>query len=98
MAEEKAGEAKVSKVAKQVKSRTPEPLESKIAKLEEQAKLLRVKLRERQRKQREENAKAIAALLSTEELDVVSVDVWTAALPSIKAALDKAKPAEKVAD
>lgn len=68
-------------------------LEARLAEMEKKTKELREKLREEQRKEREENARAVAALQKTEGLDVFDVEAWTAAMPQVKALLEKAQSA-----
>lgn len=79
--------AKMPKMAKPSRTKT---LEEKLAALEAQAKSLREKLRDEQRKEREENARAVAAMLKSEDLESYSIEVWRSALPEVKAALSKA--------
>lgn len=86
----KAEGVKVPKAAKPSRTKT---LEERLAALEAQAKSLREKLRDEQRKEREENARAVAALQKTEGLDVFDVEAWAAAMPQVKALLEKAQSA-----
>ncbi|OYU43482.1 MAG: hypothetical protein CFE44_18130 [Burkholderiales bacterium PBB4] len=79
-------EASEAKAAKPSRAKS---LEEKLLALEAQAKTLREKLREEQRKERDENARAVAALLKSEDLEGFGVDAWKGALPEIKAALAK---------
>lgn len=79
--------AKVPKVAKPSRTKT---LEERLAALEAQAKSLREKLRDEQRKEREENARAVTAMLKSEDLESFSIEVWRTALPEVRAALSKA--------
>ena len=66
-------------------------LEARLAEMEKKTKELREKLREEQRKEREENARAVAALQKTEGLDAFDVEAWAAAMPQVKALLEKAQ-------
>ncbi len=75
------------KAAKPTKTQS---LREKLAAAEAQAKLFREKLREEERKEREENARAVVALLRSEELESYGIEVWRSALPQIKSALGKA--------
>ncbi|PUE56457.1 hypothetical protein B9Z44_14520 [Limnohabitans curvus] len=68
-------------------------LEARLAEMEKKTKELREKLREEQRKEREENSRAVAALHKTEGLDVFDVEAWAAAMPQVKALLEKAQSA-----
>lgn len=78
--------AKVPKAAKPSRTKT---LEERLAALEAQAKSLREKLRDEQRKEREENARAVTAMLKSEDLESFSIEVWRTALPEVRAALSK---------
>ncbi len=89
MKEEASSEHK-DKAAKAPKQSRAKTLEERLAALEAQAKSLREKLRDEQRKEREENARAVAAMLKAEDLESFSIEVWRAALPEVKAALAKA--------
>jgi alanyl-tRNA synthetase len=92
MTEEKKieGSAKIAKAAKPSRSKN---LEERLAAIEAQAKTLREKLRDEQRKEREENARAVAAMLKAEDLDGFDITAWRIALPELKAALSKATAA-----
>lgn len=83
----KAEGVKVPKAAKPSRTKT---LEERLAALEAQAKSLREKLRDEQRKEREENARAVAAMLKSEDLESFSIEIWRTALPEVRAALSKA--------
>jgi TolA-binding protein len=81
-------EAKNAKVPRASRAKN---LEARLAEMEKKTKELREKLREEQRKEREENARAVAALQKTEGLDVFDVEAWAAAMPQVKALLEKAQ-------
>lgn len=83
-----ASESKVQE-AKAAKPSRAKTLEEKLESLEAQAKAVREKLREKQRKERDENVRAVAALLKSEDLEGFGIEAWKAALPEIKAALMK---------
>ncbi len=74
------------KVGRQSRAQT---LREKLALLEAQAKTLRDKVREEERKEREDNARAIVQLLRSEELDGFGIEAWRKATPQIKALLEK---------
>lgn len=74
------------KGARQSRAQT---LREKLALLEAQAKTLRDKVREEERKEREDNARAIVQLLRSEELDGFGIEAWRKATPQIKALLEK---------
>jgi phage protein D len=77
------------KEVKTPKQSRAKSLEEKLAALEAQAKAVREKLRDEQRKEREENAKAVVALIKSEDLEGFGIEAWKSALPEIKAALSK---------
>lgn len=63
-------------------------IDEEIAAAQERLEALRARKREQERQEREKNQKAIAALIRAEGLDDVSSDVWKAALPQIRKALE----------
>lgn len=69
-------------------------LEDEIALAEERLNALRERKRQQERAERERNQKAIVALIRSEGLDDVSVEVWRAALPKLREALKAAGKAE----
>lgn len=69
------------------KTRKPRSLEDEIARQEARLKKLQDNLKEKKRREYERNAKAIAALLQTEHLDQVPVEIWQQHLPAIKVLL-----------
>lgn len=75
---------------KSIKQSRAQSLREKLAAVEAQAKTLRDKVREEERKEREDNARAIVQLLRSEELDGFGIEAWRIATPQIKALLEKA--------
>jgi phosphoglycerate-specific signal transduction histidine kinase len=82
-----------AKSAKAPRASRAKILEARLAELEKKTKELRERLREEQRKEREENSRAVAALHKTEGLDVFDLEAWAAAMPQVKALLEKAQSA-----
>ena len=65
--------------------------EKKLAELEAQAKKLREKMREEQRRERDENIRHVLVLLKSEEMEDYRSEVWKRAIGQIKAALEREK-------
>lgn len=67
--------------------RKPKSLEAEIAAAAEKLRKLQDRQKEQQRKDREKNQKAVLELIKAERLDSVSPELWSKAMPQIKALL-----------
>lgn len=88
---EVANQETITKAVKTPRVSRAKNLEAQLAEMEKKTKSLREKLREEQRKERDENARAVAALHKAESLDVFDADAWAIAMPQVKALLEKAQ-------
>jgi hypothetical protein len=78
-------EAKMNEQQQGAKAKkTTKSLDDEIAATREKLRKLEEQKKDKERKELEKNRKAITALLSTEKLDAVPVEVWTAALPGLR--------------
>jgi hypothetical protein len=64
--------------------KTTKSLDDEIAATREKLRKLEEQKKDKERKELEKNRKAITALLSTEKLDTMPVEIWTAALPGLR--------------
>jgi Spy/CpxP family protein refolding chaperone len=69
------------------KERKPRSIEEAIAEQRDKLKKLEDKQREQIRKEREKTAKAVLELIRAEKLDLIDIEKWNAALPTVKEAL-----------
>lgn len=74
--------------------------DEEIAAMEQRLAQLKAKKREDEKRKREQNQKAIMAVVKSAGLDAIDANVWEKALPKIKDLLEAPKPAKapKVAD
>lgn len=67
--------------------RKPKSLDAEIAAAEAKLRKLQDRQKEQQKKERDKNQKAVLELIKAEKLDTVSPELWSRAMPKIKALL-----------